>query len=776
MESKQDFNLMLVHTSELDHRVHVDRLSSKQIPNILEKDQQLFTRLLDSLDDETLLIATADHGLIETGHGGISQNEITSFVFAYSKSGLLRSNPSVQKLFRPEVDKKVVENFDITPTLSLLLNKSPPFNTIGDLLLDILPLPKELKAHASSQSPESQKLPLPLILSLLEAKLQVLLQKKALTENLFSLDKEHKDLHQNIEKAILKAKNIISRIMGKKGVKRQAGAREKEYYDNYEEIMKNVRQLFDEVETHFQLLKMYTSNRAILIDGFSSVIIFVGLMAMAVGLIIDLELLAIGEGAKPGLGPRQEGLLLLGLGFLGATFALISGASIFSGILLTFGLGFFFVLPIIESVSTEQGVFAKVIKFLEFCKQAVSNQKKPLVLLLTLFVFKIIENNNCLMDDIPFQTMFCLKILISYIGIGFTSLVSDIFRKTWKQTFKNFLTRIWFNLSEVAVYLIMSFGDKAFLERVKGILDDGVYGFFNEHGYLVGTEIPGMILTCLVLYFLSFQCPVTLRTRGLFMTQMILALGSVRHLETSHFIAREVIASLVLLLTVFSFFYYFKSNKHLPNSKYHKFALIICTLLPLIVMIGGQFASYQILLLALAIRIRFKETKSVTPSFIIEALWLTRMGVYGSGTRLQLNQLCLNCGTLFYNDYHFMSWLPVMLHTVYMVLIGRFLELTLILKEYDRGKAHRNITMRGKKSHQELVQIELFHKKNTSKAIMSFFNGASVLHIGDLLGMALIFARGTEGFVTYQATSSYVYQIQFFIATSVVKFLFIMIK
>lgn len=64
--------------------------------------EAIINKMIDSMDNETIFLAYGDHGMTDGGnHGGNSEEELRTVLFAYSKAGLpmKRLPERVQKIF-----------------------------------------------------------------------------------------------------------------------------------------------------------------------------------------------------------------------------------------------------------------------------------------------------------------------------------------------------------------------------------------------------------------------------------------------------------------------------------------------------------------------------------------------------------------------------------------------------------------------------------------------------------------------------------------------------
>lgn len=113
--------------------------------------------VVDSMDEDTLLVIAGDHGMTETGdHGGDSYLELESALFFYSKKPIFKRPTNVNVLRRLYLNKQIfldflsnlkikiddmkydpVSQINLTPTLALLLGVPIPFSNLGVAILDV---------------------------------------------------------------------------------------------------------------------------------------------------------------------------------------------------------------------------------------------------------------------------------------------------------------------------------------------------------------------------------------------------------------------------------------------------------------------------------------------------------------------------------------------------------------------------------------------------------------------------------------------------------------
>jgi phosphatidylinositol glycan class O len=126
---------------------HVGHRVGPDHPTMLGKQQQMndvLKRVVDLLDDDTLLVVLGDHGMDRKGdHGGDGDLEVSTGLWIYSKGPALSSeNPPTSglphKTFPGEsTPHRSVQQIDLVPTLSLLLGLPIPFNNLGTVIPEL---------------------------------------------------------------------------------------------------------------------------------------------------------------------------------------------------------------------------------------------------------------------------------------------------------------------------------------------------------------------------------------------------------------------------------------------------------------------------------------------------------------------------------------------------------------------------------------------------------------------------------------------------------------
>ncbi|KDQ28279.1 hypothetical protein PLEOSDRAFT_1042398 [Pleurotus ostreatus PC15] len=147
LDESKPFDFLIGHFLGVDHvghRVGPDHQSMKtklvQMNTVLEKVVQL-------LDDDTLLVVLGDHGMDRTGdHGGDGDLETSAALWLYSKTkelGLEGTSTIPSQLLGHTVfpdaatPHRRVQQIDLVPTLSLLLGLPIPFNNLGSVIPEV---------------------------------------------------------------------------------------------------------------------------------------------------------------------------------------------------------------------------------------------------------------------------------------------------------------------------------------------------------------------------------------------------------------------------------------------------------------------------------------------------------------------------------------------------------------------------------------------------------------------------------------------------------------
>ncbi|KAI0065074.1 hypothetical protein BV25DRAFT_1989330 [Artomyces pyxidatus] len=140
------WDLLIGHFLGVDHVGH--RIGPDH-PAMKAKQQQMndvLVRVVDVMDEDTLLVVLGDHGMDRKGdHGGDGDLEVSSALWIYSKGPALSLGSSFipayllqNKTFPGEsLPHRWVQQIDLVPSLSLLLGLPIPFNNLGTVIPEL---------------------------------------------------------------------------------------------------------------------------------------------------------------------------------------------------------------------------------------------------------------------------------------------------------------------------------------------------------------------------------------------------------------------------------------------------------------------------------------------------------------------------------------------------------------------------------------------------------------------------------------------------------------
>jgi GPI ethanolamine phosphate transferase 3 subunit O len=127
-----NFDFMLGHIIGIDSAGHSFFAEHPEIERKLMDAQHIIADVMELMDDKTTLIVFGDHGMTDDGnHGGGSENEMRSVIFAYQKTPFPLANLYEQyKESFTDIDR-TMKQVDLAAILSVLLKTSFPFSNIG---------------------------------------------------------------------------------------------------------------------------------------------------------------------------------------------------------------------------------------------------------------------------------------------------------------------------------------------------------------------------------------------------------------------------------------------------------------------------------------------------------------------------------------------------------------------------------------------------------------------------------------------------------------------
>ncbi|KAF7554652.1 hypothetical protein G7046_g6757 [Stylonectria norvegica] len=142
-ERKNEWDLLIGHCLGVDHAGHRYGPDHPAMNSKLVQMNAFVQKVVDNLDDDTLLVVMGDHGMDSKGdHGGESDDEVEAALWMYSKRPFFgRTSP---EFATPPANAKIrpVNQIDLVPTLALLLGIPIPYNNLGGPIEEAFAGPK----------------------------------------------------------------------------------------------------------------------------------------------------------------------------------------------------------------------------------------------------------------------------------------------------------------------------------------------------------------------------------------------------------------------------------------------------------------------------------------------------------------------------------------------------------------------------------------------------------------------------------------------------------
>jgi GPI ethanolamine phosphate transferase 3 subunit O len=138
LQQPDQWDVLIAHFLGVDHAGHRYGPNHEAMNEKLKQMDGVIRDVMQTLQDDTLLIVMGDHGMDPKGdHGGDSPGEVEAALWMYSK------RPSFGRITQPTSERGVAQ-IDLVPTLSLLLGLPIPFNNLGG------PIPEAFLQDSSS--------------------------------------------------------------------------------------------------------------------------------------------------------------------------------------------------------------------------------------------------------------------------------------------------------------------------------------------------------------------------------------------------------------------------------------------------------------------------------------------------------------------------------------------------------------------------------------------------------------------------------------------------
>lgn len=128
--AKSDWSLLVAHYLGVDHCGHKHGPLHPEMARKLGEMNGVIEQIVASMADDTTLYVIGDHGMSGTGdHGGDTEDEVNSLLFAYSKS----------YEFLDDSRKTTMDQIDLVPSLAAVLGIPIPFSNLGSTNFEIVP-------------------------------------------------------------------------------------------------------------------------------------------------------------------------------------------------------------------------------------------------------------------------------------------------------------------------------------------------------------------------------------------------------------------------------------------------------------------------------------------------------------------------------------------------------------------------------------------------------------------------------------------------------------
>eukprot|EP00002_Diphylleia_rotans_P025186 TRINITY_DN4980_c0_g2_i1.p1 TRINITY_DN4980_c0_g2~~TRINITY_DN4980_c0_g2_i1.p1 ORF type:complete len:1051 (+),score=83.85 TRINITY_DN4980_c0_g2_i1:92-3244(+) len=132
------WSVAIAHFLGVDHAAHAyDYTSPHTISKVKEIDK-ILDDFLDSMQDDTYVLILGDHGAtLDGNHGGDTRDEVSTFLYATSKSGWPYSF-NLTRAPEYEAGVRTIRQIDITSTLALLMGLPIPSGNVGGIIPELL--------------------------------------------------------------------------------------------------------------------------------------------------------------------------------------------------------------------------------------------------------------------------------------------------------------------------------------------------------------------------------------------------------------------------------------------------------------------------------------------------------------------------------------------------------------------------------------------------------------------------------------------------------------
>ncbi|KZT66454.1 alkaline phosphatase-like protein [Daedalea quercina L-15889] len=139
------WDFIIGHFPGVDHVAHRVGPDHPKMRAKLTQMDGVLRRVVDEMENDTLLVVLGDHGMDRRGnHGGDSMLETSAALWVYSKTPLLLSNNSIPLSLFPtrlfpgaNVPHRYIQQIDLAPSLALLLGFPIPYSSLGTIIPEL---------------------------------------------------------------------------------------------------------------------------------------------------------------------------------------------------------------------------------------------------------------------------------------------------------------------------------------------------------------------------------------------------------------------------------------------------------------------------------------------------------------------------------------------------------------------------------------------------------------------------------------------------------------
>lgn len=127
------------HFLGVDHVGHTYQANHIEMKRKLNEMNEIIEKIVDKMDDSTILFVMGDHGMTEDGnHGGATADETKTILFAFSKkkfNQFIKNNQQINNYPLNNDKVPIINQIDFVPTFSMLFGIPIPYSNLGFFLI-----------------------------------------------------------------------------------------------------------------------------------------------------------------------------------------------------------------------------------------------------------------------------------------------------------------------------------------------------------------------------------------------------------------------------------------------------------------------------------------------------------------------------------------------------------------------------------------------------------------------------------------------------------------